>query len=165
MSLVRKPCLIATIPLSVCLLSPTFFHVLPCIFRVLDLCMHFHSPKGSSPIVGWRLHPPGQHTAHTSQDASITPLYSDLGEKRVMNICLRLLDDCEKLSVKLWAVLCPVQHVWSGFRCPATAKHEPLLHTIVITLDYLTFLLTSSLETQTCCHWDAQLGRVMCSWH
>lgn len=117
-----------------------FFQVLPCTFCEHGLSVPFHSSKGSFPIAGPRLHPPGWHRACTSRDALITPLHSDLGERRGMNIHLELLEACWEAECKALGKSLPstssctalLQRAQDSGAIPLESKkfvpvHEPLL--------------------------------------
>lgn len=91
---------------------------------------------------------------------------SPLGQRRGLSTSLKLLDDCEKLRIKPWALSAQCQLpdsipvAWSGFK-----KTVGLYQSIkgcfqnrMVSLYYLTFLLTFGLRMQNYCNSHAQLG-------
>lgn len=134
---------IALMPLSSYLLSLSLcspFHIL-CTWFIFALplseCFFPHCW-----ITGAYSHLFGQYRARTTQGTATTPPYSDLGERRGLNICLKLLDDHENLWIKLSARLCPVPGPMQRYdnTVGIVAAHDPLLPPRVVSLYYLTFV-------------------------
>lgn len=116
------------------------FHILCTWFIfVLPLSEHFFPHCRT---MGAYSHLFGQYTACTTQDAAPTPLYSDLGERRGLSICLKLLDGHENLWIKLSARPCPVLGPMQRYHnmVRIVAAHDPLVPPAVVSLYDLTFL-------------------------